>query len=107
MSLLECYKRSFKNHRAVHNPESSKLVTEDKVVNGIAVVDYAFKTQRLEDDPRQSLKYQDLCLGNLQRLGVTSDLKRVMLQKDDVDIVEQEVNKLYEASHPQIPAKDN
>ena len=105
MSLLECYSRSFSNHTAVHNPESSKLVNEDKVVNGVAVNDYAFKTVNYADDARQSLRYQDLCLGNLQRLGVTDQLKPVMLQRNDVDDVINSIESQYEAASSQVPAK--
>lgn len=99
MSCLELYKRNFRNHTAVHNPESSKLVTEDSVVNGIVVTDYSFKTNNVVDDPRQSLKYQSLCLGNLQRLGSISQLKNVMLQRNDVDLVIDQIEKQNEIAH--------
>lgn len=107
MSLLECYRRSFSNHTAIHNPDSSKLVNEDKVVNGVAVNDYSFKTVNYADDPRQSLRYQDLCLGNLQRLGVTDKLKPVMLQRNDVDEVINSINAQYEAASSQVPSEAN
>lgn len=107
MSLLQIYKQGFQYHTAVHNPESSKLVKEDDVVDGILVQKYSFKTQNVSDDARQNIHYQDLALSNLQRLGVIDQLKPRMLQKDDVDLVTSQIELLYESQNSKVPSQNN
>lgn len=102
MSYLQLFKENFDAEVSPMITSHSKLSRKQKTVNGVLVDDFEFDTVDLSNDPRNDLRYQDFCLGNLQALGQLSNLKEVMLQRDDVDVVINSIESLKSASDESV-----
>ena len=79
------------------NPVQSKLVRSEKVVDGIITNTTEFQYVG-ESDMRDQLSYKDFCLGNLQAMGQLANLKTVVMQRNDVDMVVDSIEKHYESA---------
>lgn len=86
------------------SPVHSKLVQTDENVNGIIVKRTEFQTIDNSTDSRNELSYKDFCLGNLQALGQLGNLRAVTMQRNDVDLVIDSIQRAYE--QPQTPPQN-
>lgn len=80
----------------------SYLKRTKQVINGVIVPKFEFATVDHSEDNRNSVFYTDLSLANLNALGQLSQLKPVVAQRNDIDLV---INSLENAQSVQTPAE--
>lgn len=94
MSFLRLFKEHREVPKVVLTTEHSKMVSKDDLVNGRLVQSYEFSTVSFDSDPRKSLSIFDFSLSNIRKLGRLQDLKDVVLQRNDVDLVIDSLNSI-------------
>lgn len=102
MSFIKSFKYSTPIIPTSFKSEFTFLDSCQKEVSGIIVDSQEMVTKKLCDDPRNNVSYQDLCLGNLKALGAVSQLKYCMLQRDDVDLIIDDLDNLIKLQNESV-----